>query len=104
MEDPLQFEVISKLNRKIRTTKEYWKGIVNIKHPSMKNKEADVKLALSESDEIRKSKSDEQVYLYYKKSGNFWTCVVAKHLNGEGFIITTYLTDTKKAGEIIWKR
>jgi len=37
--------------------------------------------------------------LYYKKLNGKYCCVVAKHLNGEGFIITTYITNKIKIGE-----
>jgi len=33
-----------------------------------------------------------------------WICAVAKRLNEEGFLITTYLTDAMKEGEQIWSR
>jgi hypothetical protein len=29
-------------------------------------------------------------------------CAVAKRLNGEGFLITAYVTDTIKEGEHLW--
>lgn len=104
MEKEIQFEVISKLGKRIRATKEYWENIVNIKHPSMKDREEEVKIALQEPDEVKTSNTDKSVFLYYKKINNYWTCVVARHLDGDGFVITTYLTDAQKVGETVWKK
>ena len=33
-----------------------------------------------------------------------WTVAVARRLNGEGFLITCYLTAVVKKGTEIWKR
>jgi len=99
----IHFEVVSKLGKKISTTKEYWEFIVTVKHPMMEGKEKVVQEALKEPDEVRKSKNDKSVHLYYK-GDRVITCVVCKHLNGEGFIITTYQTDKIKEGELVWKK
>ena len=63
----IYFEIISKLEKKIRITERYWDIITKIKHPSVKGKEIKVKEALENPDFIRKSKSDKSVYLFYKK-------------------------------------
>ena len=39
--------------------------------------------------------------LHYRKSDGRYCCVVVKHLNGDGFVVTAYFTDTIKAGEMI---
>mgnify|MGYP001564535690 CR=1 FL=1 len=99
MSDKIYFEVISALGKKIRVTKNYWNKIIETKHSLMKGKEALVKETLKKSAQIRISNKDASVYLYYKKINGDYSCVVAKHLNGEGFIITTYITDRIKAGK-----
>jgi len=66
--------------------------------------ENEVKLALTEPFEVRRSRQDAAVFLYYRKLNDKFICVVAKHLNEEGFIITVYLTERIKRGEIIWRR
>ena len=99
MDEIIHFEVNSALGKKIRTTEKYWNKIVETKHRLMKSKENLVKETLRNAEEIRKSKKDPDVYLYYKKHDKNYACVVAKHLNGEGFIITAYITDRVKAGE-----
>jgi hypothetical protein len=97
------FEVRTPLNVTIRITEEYWRYIVEIKHKIMANKEHLVKEILAEPDEVRRSLIDKSVFLYYKKFDRLY-CVVTKHLNDEGFIITAYPTDKIKEGEIVWTK
>ncbi len=70
----------------------------------MEEKEEEVKRCLSEPIEIRRSSEDPNVYLYYSPYAKYHICVVARQLNGDGFIITAYLTDKIKEGESIWKK
>jgi hypothetical protein len=97
------FKVETKLKRKIKLTETRWRKIL-IKHPIMENKQMLVMAALLQSDEIRISKIDSTVFLYYKKINEKLICVVCKHLNKEGFIITSYLTDRIKEGELVWRK
>ncbi len=90
------------LNILVRTTKSYWEDIVNYKHPVMKNKVNLVINTLKDPLMIRKSKNDSSVFLYYSSENTHYICVVVKHLNGNGFIITCYRTDKIKIGEKIW--
>ena len=65
----------------------------------------DVQDTLRTPDEIRRSRSDPVVYLFYRleRLGR-WICAVAKQLNDEGFLITAYPTDAIKEGERIWRK
>lgn len=97
------FKITTPLNVTIRTTSSYWEYLTAIKHPVMMGKEDVVKATLAEPDEIRRSKVDPSVILYYKMlERHYW--VVAKHEDGTGFLITAYPVDTLKEGEIIWKK
>lgn len=98
------FEIESVLGKKIRTTKEHWKIISEVKHPIIKDYEEEVKETISSPNEIRQSKKDKSVYLYYKRLPKYIICVLIKHLNSEGFIITAYLADKIKKGNVVWKR
>ncbi len=98
------FEVRSKLNKLIRTTKSHWDLITLVKHPIIRGKESLVKKCLQYPEEIRLSQEDKSVYLYYRQWENYYLCVVAKNLNGDGYIITIYITDKIKEGEKVWKR
>lgn len=90
-------EMVSKLGRRIRVTKRYWEYIV-AKHESVEFLEEEVKGTLINPETVRVSKEDPDVYLYYSRYGKYYLCVVCKHLNGEGFIITAYLADKIKRG------
>lgn len=86
-------------------TRSYWEHIITTKHPVMRERESQVQAALSEPDEIRRSKVDPAVYLFYRAEGpRRWTCAVTKRLNGEGFLITTFPTESIKEGERTWSR
>jgi len=104
------FEIHAITCRAIRTTSAYWRYIMEIKHPeSFKQiapKAAELVMdTLSKPKVVVREKLDPCVYLYYRRFGEYFICVVAKHLNGDGYIITSYKTDRiKKGGEMIWQR
>jgi len=70
----------------------------------MRGREKEVQEALQKATEVRRSKTDVSVYLYYKGEEGYFICAVVKHLNGEGFLITAYLAEAIKEGEVVWKR
>lgn len=99
------FDVMTPLGFRVRVTHEYWELIVSVKHPAMKGREDDVRAALESPTEIRQSKRDAQVLLFYKPERiGRWVCAVTKRLDGEGFLITAYPTDAIKEGERIWPK
>ncbi len=101
----LLFQVVTPLAFTVRVTKSYWHIITTIKHPVMAGREADVQATLQQPATIRQSRSDAAVYLFYssERTGR-WICAVTKRLNGEGFLITTYVTDAIKEGVQIWPK
>lgn len=103
--EDILFKVGTPLGFSVRTTVSYWELITTVKHPIMRNQEADVQETLTHPDEVRLSKSDQQVYLFYRTDGdNRWVCVIAKQLNGEGFLITAYRTGGIKEGTVLWRK
>lgn len=99
------FEVETPLGFRVRVTVDYWQVIVTIKHPVMLGREADIQEVLRNPEEIRLSKNDPSVYLFYKPERiGRWVCAVTKRLDGEGFLITAYPTDAVKEGERIWHK
>ncbi len=100
----IYFEVKTILGKIVRTTKSHWELITKLKHPEIEGKEAEAKKCLSDPVEVRRSSEDRDVYLYYSPFEKYYLCVVARHLNGDGFIITAYITDKIKEGENVWKR
>mgnify|MGYP001566515935 CR=1 FL=1 len=53
---------------------------------------------------VRKSKRDVNVYLYYRPFGKRYICVVVKHENGTGYIISFYPVDKIKKGETVYEK
>jgi len=99
------FEVMTPLGFRVRVTQGYWDLIVSVKHPVMAGREEDVRNALESPDEIRQSKSDEDVYLFYKaEREKRWICAVSKQTGELGFLITTYPTDAIKEGVQVWHK
>ena len=80
--------------------------IVNIKHPVMAGREVDVKNTLALPDEIRRSRSDADVYLFYRTERlGRWVCAVSKQIDATyGFLITTYPTVAIKEGITVWHK
>ena len=69
----------------------------------MKNRQSFVKKTFQSPDEIRSSRRDPDVYLFYRKqAANRWICDIAKKLNKTGLLITTYPTDAIKEGDVVW--
>ncbi len=101
----LLFEVLTPLDFHVCVTRAYWELIVTIKHPIMAERESDVKETLAHPEEIRLSRSDPNVYLFYRAERiRRWVCAVSKRLGQEGFLITAYPTDAIKEGVRIWPR
>ena len=92
----LRFSVVCVLGKRISVTEAYWQKIVTIKHPSMTGKDLEVRETLVDADEVRESRSDTQVRMYYRQYGLAHLCVVVKHLNGTGFVVTAYFTERIK--------
>ncbi len=98
-------EVVTPLGFRVRVTQSRWEVIIGIKHPVMKGQEREVLETLRDPDQIRRSKRDQTVFLFYRavRPGR-WTCVVTRRLNDEGFLVTAYPTDAIKQGEQVWSR
>lgn len=100
----LLFELKCKLGKKIRISLEHWEHISKVKHPEVSGLEKEIETTLIYPIEIKRSSSDDEIFLYYSRHKSYFLCVVTRHLNGTGFIITSYLTSKIKQGEIIWKQ
>ena len=83
--EELLFEVTTPIGVRVGVTRERWQLIVTTKHPVMAGREADVKAALETPDEVRESRSDRQVFLFYKAERvKRWVCAVAKETDTGG--------------------
>jgi hypothetical protein len=97
------FEVGTPLGFSVRVTRARWELITTIKHPVMAGRESSVRVALESPEEIRQSRTDPEVLLFYKTEGaRRWVCAVAKQARDQAFLVTAYPTDAVKEGIRVW--
>jgi hypothetical protein len=71
----LLFEAETLLGFRIRVTRERWQLITTVKHPVMAGREQQVRAALEMPDEVRQSRSDPAVFLFYRvEHTKRWMC------------------------------
>jgi hypothetical protein len=93
--------------RSVRVTDERMAHI--LRHQEMAGMEAEIAHALQSPSEVRVSRSDSTVQLFYEfyaqtRVGGKWLCVVVKCPPDDAFVVTAYLTDQLKPGETIWPK
>lgn len=103
--DDRLFEVIDVFNKKIRTTKSYWRKIKEEKHKDLIVGIEEIIETIVKPNSVYQSVKDETVSIQYKKYSEFTLVAVTKHLNGDGFLVTAYqTTKPKMKGEKLWPR
>ena len=93
--------------RSVRMTDERIAHI--LQHLELVGMEEEISRVLAAPAEVRVSRSDETVQLFYEyyartRVGGKWLCVVVKCLPDDAFVVTAYLTDLLKVGETIWRQ
>ena len=78
-------------------------------HAEMAGMEAEIERVLQSPSEVRASRSQESVRLFYEfymrtRVGGKWLCVVVKYVPDDTFVIIAYLTDSLNAKEKIWPK
>ena len=97
------FEGRTPLGFSVRVTRTRWELITTVKHPVMAGRESNVRRALESPDEVRQSRTDAEVVLFYKAEWTTrWVCAVAKQARDQTFLVTAYPTDAIKEGVRIW--
>lgn len=94
--------------RDIRLTQERLNHL-EADHPEMNDQAERIAETLLAPDEVRQSKSDQQVELFYRLYPQTpvttkFLCVVVKASPSDHFIITAYYTDTIKKGVVLWEK
>ena len=104
-EPEVLFEARTPLGFLVRVTRARWALIATVKHPVMAGRESSVKAALENPDEIRQSRTDPKVLLFYKTEGpRRWVCAVTRQADDHAFLVTAYPTDAIKEGTRIWPK
>jgi hypothetical protein len=93
--------------RTIRRTDERLKHI--LEHPEMKQMSYAIEEVIAHPERVIQSMTDPHTHLCYRfyfgtRVGDKYLCVVVKVAQEDAFVITAYLTDTIKKGEVIWPK
>ena len=93
--------------QRIRLTEERLKHILG--HPEMTEIAHNIGRTLLRPEKVVQSLSDSEAQLYYRfylgtRVGDKYLCVVVKVKEGDAFVLTAYLTDSIKKGEILWPK
>ena len=102
----------------MRTIRDYSGRIVRLteerfahirEHPEMEGLEDAIDTAVENPLTVIRSRSDSDVELYYDYVYTMYfddkyLCVVVKTVAEDSFVITAYLTDKVKKGDVIWER
>ena len=94
----VKFEVIDKTGRKLRMTDFNWYHIFK-RHPEIASQKEKIIETLEKPDKIIDSLKDEETKYYYKyykdlPSPYRFMRIIAKYLNGEGFLISAHFVRT----------
>ena len=93
--------------RPVRLTDERREHI--LEHPEMAGMENALADTLADPQLVIRSRTDETAilnYRYYLRTlvGGKWLCVVVKYNDGDALVLTAYLTEKPKRGEILWHK
>ena len=101
----LLFEVLTPLGFSVRVTRARWEFLISVKHPAMAGREDVVQSTLQSPEQVRQSRSDSDVMLFYRaERSDRWVCAVARQTADSGFLITAYPTDAIKEGTQVWPK
>jgi len=101
------FEVTSKFDKKVSLTEGKYDHICK-RHPEVFGELDKMKETLASPQIVRRSLYDEKVWLFYRFFENTsvtekYLMVVARILNDEGLVVTSYFTGKVMMGEEIWR-
>ena len=105
MNKHILFEVLTPIDLVVEVSRQRWEVIISIKHPAMFGAEDLVSEVLSNPNQIRRSRRDSNILLFYKAQRHKrWICAVVKRLNDKATLVTAYPTNAIKVGDVIWTR
>lgn len=99
------FEARTPLGLLVRDSRARGEMISTVKHPVMPGRASSVKATLENPDEVRQSRTDLEVLLFYKaEAARRWVCAITKRADADAFLVTAYPTDAIKEGVRIWPK
>lgn len=80
-----------------------------MEHPEMAEMIGSISETLREPLKIVQSLSDPEARLYYRKYpntkvGEKYLCILVKLKTNDAFVVTAYLTDVIKRGDVLWPK
>ena len=98
------FEIIDVFGQKIVLTAEQWNHIV-LRHPEVQGLLHEIEATIASPQYIVRSSKADYVYLYHRKFKKLQAAymVIVYHTTRK-FVITAYLSDVIKQGELLWKK
>ena len=92
--------------RSIRLTAERWAHIQD--HPEMAGMRGAIKETLAAPEVVVRSTVDSKAHLYHRwyfgtQVGEKYLCVVVKVQERDAFVLTAYLTEKIRRGDVIWR-
>jgi hypothetical protein len=98
-------DFIDIFNRRIGLSDERWNHIIDT-HPEIKELIKELEGALLDPELIKRSVYNENVVLFYRHYKHIYEgkymCIVVRL--DERLIVTAYITDRIKIGDVIWKK
>jgi hypothetical protein len=91
--------------REVRLTDERYSHI--LEHAEMSSMQKQIEETLNAPDVVVSDNDNVGLnyrHYYNTKVGNKWLCVVVKYNADDAFVLTAYLTNRIKKGEVVWKR
>jgi hypothetical protein len=99
----LKFVVRTPIGFDVRCPDAVWEKVTTVKHVDLDGRLSDVMATLTDPDEIRESKADSDVLLFYRGSKPRFICAVIRS-GPDAFLITAYQTNAMKSGDIVWQK
>jgi hypothetical protein len=80
-----------------------------LEHPEMTSMTQAIAETLLSPQKVVQSLSDPEAHLYYRcyfgtRVGDKYLCVIVKITGEDAFVLTAYLTDTLKKGDVLWPK
>lgn len=102
MPDTLEFDASTPFGLRVRCSRAHWRFLAGMKPPVLAGRSDEVRRALEFPDQVRRSRSDPAVLLFYGRHEKRRHCGVVRIVADGAFLVTAYPTDALKAGEVVW--